>query len=176
MAKKQSAGSIFLGMFLRAAVIILGILILIFGVLILRLATKGDSKSGKKSGPVTTVDENVMEDPGARDDLLDTTEEAASSEINYGIKILVLNSTQVQGLASSWCDKLNQAGYASTEKSDYSVNQEATKVVAKTEGVGKELADYFNGASYEVGTVSENVSVDTSAYDVVIIIGNADSQ
>lgn len=174
MAKKQSAGSIFLGMFLRAAVIILGIIILIFGIVILRLATKGSTKSDKKSGPVTTVNESVMEDPGARDELLDTTEEAA--QVNYGIKILVLNSTQVQGLAGSWCEKLNQAGYASTEKSDYGVNLETTKVVAKTEGVGTELTEYFNGATYEVGTVSENVSVDTSAYDVVVIVGNSDSQ
>ena len=51
-----------------------------------------------------------------------------------------------------------------------------TKIVAREDGVGKELVQYFANASYEVGTVTSNVTESTDEYDVVIIIGASDSE
>ena len=49
------------------------------------------------------------------------------------------------------------------------------RAAAREDGVGKELVQYFANASYEVGTVTSNVTESTDGYDVVIIIGASDS-
>ena len=86
-----------------------------------------------------------------------------------------LNSTDIAGLAGRWCDTLNANGYANTNASDYTEALADTKIVAREDGVGKELVQYFANASYEVGTVTSNVTESTDGYDVVIIIGASDS-
>lgn len=181
--KRQSAAGLFFSMFLRATVVILGIVILVFGVVLVTKAVKDD---GKEKGPMTTVGNNVLTEAEGRDDLLynsteatteATTEEVVIPEIApaYDKNILVLNSTDVTGLAGRWCETLNEQGYANTSASDYSMALENTKIVAREGGVGEELLDYFNGATYEVGTVSNGTSEPTDGYDIVIIIGIADS-
>lgn len=181
--KRQSAVGLFFSMFLRAAVIILGIAIIVFGIVFLTKAMKGEGK--KEKAPSTTVGDNVLTDAEARDDLLYNDTTAASSEDtaqdtqetlkSYDKKILVLNSTDVIGLAGRWCEELNGYGYSDTEASDYSESLEVTKIVSTTAGVGEDLVPYFNGATYEVGTVTTGVSESTEGYDIVIIIGTADS-
>ncbi len=177
--KKQSAVGLFFSMFLRAAVIILGIGIAVFLIVFLtKIVRKED---GKDKTPVTTVDENVLYDPGARDDLLDnsteTTEEATAEEEtakSYDKKIAVLNSTEVGGLAGRWCKKLNGEGYSNTYATDFRNTKDNTIIVAKEDGVGRDLVEYFDGASYQVGNMPEGAYEDLSDYDIVIIIGIAD--
>lgn len=168
-------------MFLRALVIILGIAIIIFGIVFLTKVMKGTDKA--KVTPPTTVDENVLTEAGVRDDLLGNTEEVTSEPVqdtteevvmSYDKKILVLNSTDAKGLAGRWCDKLNSYGYANTDAKDYSETLTTTRIVATTEGIGEDLVQYFNGATYEIGTVTENVYESTEGYDIVIIIGTND--
>lgn len=181
--KRQSPVGLFFSMFLRALVIILGIAIIIFGIVFLTKVMKGGGDKATTSAP-TTVDENVLTEAGVRDDLLGNTEETTTApvegdttetmQMSYDKKILVLNSTESSGLAGRWCDKLNSYGYANTEAKDYMETLTTTRIVSTTEGVGEDLVQYFNGATYEVGTVTENVYESTEGYDIVIIIGTND--
>lgn len=143
-------------------------------------ALKGNTA---KDTPATTLDENALTDSQV-DDLqitpsteAETTEAAQEAETVSATdrKILVLNSTDIAGLAGRWCDTLNANGYANTNASDYTEALADTKIVAREDGVGKELVQYFANASYEVGTVTSNVTESTDGYDVVIIIGASDS-
>ncbi|MDO5127892.1 MAG: LytR C-terminal domain-containing protein [Eubacteriales bacterium] len=178
--KKQSAAGLFFSMFLRAAVVILGIAIVSFGIVILMKVIKHDNR---QIAPATTVGENVLTEAGGRDEqIYETTGETTqapvvdeNAEPAYHKNILVLNSTNIQGLAGRWCERLNTAGYVNTFASDYSTAQETTRVISKTEGVGTELVEFFNGASYEVGDVTEGTSTSTTNYDIIIIIGTSDN-
>ncbi|MBR1815252.1 MAG: LytR C-terminal domain-containing protein [Lachnospiraceae bacterium] len=179
--KKQSAAGLFFSILLKAIVILLGIAIVAFGIFFIIKVMKTDKTD---SNPATTVSDNVLTEAGAHDDLLYETTAATTEAVpepdNVAAitpstaNILVLNSTDTTGLAGRWCEKFNGYGYANTMASDYSTPQETTRIVAKSEDLGQDFLQYFNGASYEVGEVTEGASIDTSAYDVVIIIGAAD--
>lgn len=179
--KKQSVVGLFFSMFLRAAVVILGIAIIVFGVVILVKVVKND---GAEDTPGTTVSDNILTEADGRDDLLynttaesaddgQTTEQAAAS---YDKNILVLNSTGIAGVAGGWCTTLNEAGYNNTMAADYTTTIETTRIVSKVDGVGMDLVGFFNGATYEVGEVTEGSMEDTTNYDIVIIIGTNDSR
>ncbi len=180
--KKQSAAGLFFSILLKAVVIILGLVIIGFGIFFIIKVAKTDKKN---DAPATTVSDNVLTEVEAHDDLLyetatEATEESLPEEqepaagTSYNKNILVLNSTDVTGLAGRWCGKLNDYGYTYTSASDYSTPQETTRVIAKEEGVGEDLVQYFNEASYEVGTVTEGISVSTDGVDIVIILGTKD--
>lgn len=179
--KKQSAAGLFFSMFLRAIVIILAVLIFVIGI---ALVSKAVSRSKDKSGE-TTVGDGILTEVEGRDDLLynttenqqDTSEDTtdySDAEPSYDKRILVLNSTETAGLAGRWCDKLAEAGYTNTEKSDYTPQLTQTKVVSKTDGVGQDLVKFFDNATYEVGEITEGTLENTIYYDIVIIIGTAD--
>lgn len=183
--KKQSAIGLFFSMFLRAVVVILGLVILVFGTVFIVQVIKNGKGSSKT--PATTVGEGALNEPEVRDDLLsaDTTEATVTPEettnteapniiLSTDKKILVLNSTNVKGLAGRWCTALNEAGYANTKASDYSTPQEKTRIIAKEDGVGQDLIGLFREATYEVGTVTSGTSVSTSEYDIIIIVGSSD--
>ncbi len=184
--KKQSAVGLFFSMFLRATVIILGIAIVVFGIVIL---VKVMDNEDKPSTPATTANENVLTEAEGHDELLytdptQTTEAPVSEDVytepdvsvnSYDKSILVLNSTDEIGLAGRWCETLNGYGYSNTNASDYSTTQENTRIISTTPGVGEDLVQYFNGASYEVGTVTTGTSEPTDGYDIIIIIGIGDS-
>ncbi|MGN0151267.1 MAG: LytR C-terminal domain-containing protein [Wujia sp.] len=180
--KKQSVAGLFFSMFLRAAVVILGLAIIVFGIVILMKVVKGDKGS---DSPATTVGDNVLTETDGRDDLIynTTAEESADSEqtqdgavaASYDKQILVLNSTGIAGVAGGWCTKLNEAGYNYTVAADYTTPLETTRIVSKEDGVGQDLVGFFNGATYEVGEVTEGSMEDTTNYDIVIIIGASDS-
>lgn len=178
--KKQSVAGLFFSMFLRAAVVILGVAIVVFGVVILVTAVKKDNS---KDSPATTVGDSILTESDGRDDLIYNTTEAADSgdttaavATSYDKNILVLNSTGIAGVAGGWCTTLNESGYNNTMAADYTTTLETTKIVAKQEGVGQDLLSFFNGATYEVGEVTEGSLEDTSNYDIVIIIGTNDSR
>ncbi len=185
--KKQSMVGLFFSMFLRATVIILAIVIVVFGVVFISKVMQKDE--GDKT-PATTASPNVLTEAEGHDELLytdpsqtteyivaDDTTAATVEEIvmSYDASILVLNSTDEIGLAGRWCDTLNGFGYSNTSASDYYTPQETTRVISTTPGLGEDLVDYFNGASYEIGTVTTGSSESTDGYDIVIIIGIADS-
>lgn len=184
--KKQTASGLFLAMFLRAAVIILGILIVIFTIFFLTQIIKNSASENNK----TTVSDNVLTEAEAHDDFLYNTTEATEvapagdgaadnttepAGTSYDKQIVVLNSTDITGLAGRWCDKLNTYGYNDTVASDFSTLQSATKIIAKVDGDGQDLLQYFNGATYEVGTVTEGTTAPVEKADIVIILGTADN-
>ena len=156
-----------------------------FGAIFLMQVFKQDKN--KNDGPATTVGENVLTEPEVKDELLTAEPTEAPATVTEEVppvvetvpatdkNILVLNSTDVTGLAGRWCTKLGELGYGQTTASDYSEAQSNTRIISTVDGVGQELTQYFNGASYEVGTVTSGTSVSTDGYDVVIIIGSADS-
>ncbi len=177
--KGQSAGSIFLNMFLKTFVIIFGLLILVFGIFFITQVVKNRAK---KTEPVTTAGENQLTEVEAPDDLItgeitaaETEEPTEEKKSAKEAKIAVLNSTDVGGLAGRWCETLNGDGYANTEASDFMYNVEDTEIYVKEEGLGDELLDYFANATVSTGSVPDGASIDTSAFDIVIIVGNSDS-
>ncbi len=186
--KKQSMVGLFFSMFLRATVIILAIVIVVFGVVFISKVMQ--KEDGQDKGSATTASPNVLTEAEGHDELLyadpsetteyvvaEDTEATTEAEIymSYDANILVLNSTDEIGLAGRWCETLNGFGYSNTSASDYSTAQEYTRVISTTPGMGEDLVQYFNGASYEVGTVTTGSSEPTDGYDIVIIIGIADS-
>lgn len=178
--KRQTAAGLFFSMLLRAAVIILGIAIVVFGAYFVMKAVKGDSKS---DAPATTLDENALTDSQIDDLQMNPSTEAAqdtaapeeTSADAKNCNILVLNSTDIAGLAGRWCETLNADGYANTKASDYTDALSDTKIIAREDGLGTELVGYFASASYEVGTVTSGTAEPTDGYDIVIIIGASDS-
>lgn len=176
--KKQSAAGLFFSTILRAAVVIVGILIIVFGIMFLLKVVDKDKKENDE--PLTTVGENVLTESEVPDELLSvetTVEVVTEAQIvadSRDKKILVLNSTDVTGLAGRWVEALAAEGYANATASDYSEIQATTRIIAVEEGVGQDLLQYFNGATYEVGTVTSGTSADTAGIDIVIIIGSAD--
>lgn len=177
--KKESPVGLFFGILLKGVVIILGIAIAVLGILILLKVVKSDHN---KIEPATTVGDSILTEADAKDNQIYETTEATTAlpqategeEYSYHKNILVLNSTSTQGLAGRWCGKLNDAGYVNTFASDYSTLQETTRIIAKQEGVGTDLAAFFNGATYEVGDVTEGTSTSTANYDIIIILGTSD--
>lgn len=188
--KKQSVTGLFFSMFLRTTVIILGICIVVFGVVLLTKLFKGD-KNGKDTP--TTVSSNILTEAEAHDDLIyntteateetsDTESDAESDEATPTYtttstekNILVLNSTDVSGLAGRWCATLNENGYNNTFASDYFTSLETTKIISKQEGVGEDLLQFFEGATYEVGDLDGGSSEPTDDYDIIIIVGTSHS-
>ena len=178
--KQQTAAGLFFSMLLRAAVIILGLAIVVFGAFFVLQAVKGGVK---KSGPATTLDANALTDAQTDDLQMNPSTEAPAEDTQAvqetgdakGKNILVLNSTGIAGLAGRWCETLNADGYANTNASDYSESLADTKIISKEDGVGTELVNYFAAASYEVGTVTSGTSEPTDGYDIVIILGASDS-
>ncbi len=179
--KKQSPVGLFFAILLRAAVIILGVAIIAFGIFFLTKVAKDGKK--QKDAPITTAGDHLITDAEGHDDLIinpeedtseDTEESTEAVSESFDKNILVLNSTNTTGLAGRWCGRLNEKGYANTEAADYSDTQEHTRIVAREEGVGKDLLQYFDNATYEVGVVTEGTAASVEGKDIVIIIGTAD--
>ncbi len=187
--KKQTVAGLFFSMFLRASVIILGICIVVFGVVLITKAFK-DGGNDKKSAP-TTVSSNILTEAEVHDELIyNTTESTESVDITPEAEgettpvytttstdknILVLNSTDVSGLAGRWCTTLNENGYNNTFASDYFTSVETTKIISKQEGVGEDLLQFFDGATYEVGDIDGGSTEPSDNYDIIIIVGNSHS-
>lgn len=175
--KQQSAVGIFFSMFLRAIVIILGIVIFLFIIFfIVKVAKSGKDKSGQ-----ITVDESVLTDAEGHDDLITSpsteSTEAPAEQVtpSYDKHILVLNSTDTSGLAGRWCEKLSAMGYANNYAASYTAGTlDTTKIVAKVDGDGKDLLAIFPGSTYEVGDVTEGADESSEGYDIIVIIGRSD--
>ena len=107
-----------------------------------------------------------------------TTEEPTTEEQNISStdkKILVLNSTKTNGLASKWMNKLSGEGFSNISKGNYSLSRDAqTKIYVAEEGMCKDLLPYFNDAVIEVGSLDSGIDVSTSVVEIFIVIGSND--
>lgn len=89
---------------------------------------------------------------------------------SVGLAIEILNSTKINGLASSMQEKLVKKGFNIAGVGNYSgATLEHTKIIVKEKGVGEDLLPYFNDAQVEVGELSQNI-------DIRIIIGSEDGK
>ena len=92
-----------------------------------------------------------------------------STKSSKGKSIIVLNGSQIGGLASAAKTKLTNAGYTVKKIGDYTAaTLTQTKIIVKEDGAGKDLVKYFSNPVIETGTVE-------TGYDIKIIIGTADA-
>ena len=84
--------------------------------------------------------------------------------------IEILNSTGINGLASSFQEKLVEQGMNVIRIGNYGDSTlEHTKIIVKEEGTGEDLLPYFEDATIEVGTLENGI-------DIRIILGTNDGK
>lgn len=92
-----------------------------------------------------------------------------STKSSKGKSIIVLNGSQIGGLATAAKTTLTNAGYKVKKIGDYTAaTLTQTKIIVREDGVGKDLVKYFSNPVVETGTVD-------TGYDIKIIIGTADA-
>ncbi len=109
----------------------------------------------------------ILENDSYTEENQPASEKAASS---VGLGIEILNSTGINGLASSFQEKLVEQGMNVISIGNYSDSMlENTKIIVKEEGVGQDLLQYFKNATIEVGEVGNDI-------DIRIILGTSDGK
>ena len=191
MQKKRSAAGIFFSFFFRAVVVILAIVILALSVVLIRGVIRG-KKLRAKNQSKTVVDESVLIEHGDPDELLTneggTTEfvDDASTEDGLGddsnvassenCKIVILNATDVNGLAGSWTTRLEDAGYTDVSAANSYNNYDHTSILVAEEGMGTDLLKFFPDADISVGSLTENeTDAELGGVQIFIIIGESDA-
>lgn len=107
----------------------------------------------------------ILENDSYTDENQPAAEKAASS---VGLVIEILNSTGINGLASSFQEKLVEQGMNVISIGNYSDSMlEHTKIIVKEEGYGEDLLQYFKDATIEVGELGNGI-------DIRIILGTSD--
>lgn len=174
---------LFMETMLRAAVIILGIGIIIMVALLIKTSRANkevlaDKNNSTNKDIVTEADD--PDDPTFNNNGGD----AAGSEDGTGnsgdIKnadILVINATGTGGVAGSWRDTLQSEGYTSVEVGNYLPGTLSTTKVCVSGGYDASgLAGKFT--SPEMSTVdaldAASFDVTISDYDIVIVVGTGD--
>lgn len=188
--------------FLRSMVVLMAVLIVGFGAFfVIRVGSDKKLTSENTEEASTLSDEELqamLDEENANDTEEDTTEEITTEEItteeitteeitteeptteelnipSTDKKILVLNSTRTNGLASKWMNKLSGAGFTNISKGNYSNSHDAqTKIYVSEEGMGKDLVGYFADAVIEVGTLDSGIDVSTNGVEIFIVIGSND--
>lgn len=187
--KKQSAVGIFFSFFLKAVVIILGLVILAMSAYLVKelIAMKNNETEAK-------ADDSAFEDD-QEDDLLanasdgdavlfetdeETTEAAETTDtaaLPKDASIVVLNATETAGLAAVWKETLEVQGYTNVQVGNYTNGiLDTSKIVVVEEGTGSALQQILPNAKMET-LPADQVSCDISTEGVqaFLIIGNADN-
>lgn len=185
---------LFMETMLRAAVIILGIGIIVMVALLIKTtrATKEQVKNKQNTPNNNIVTE--AEDPddptfngGATNNSSETGANTGedmsggtgeSSEDVKNAKILVINATGTGGVAGSWRDTLQGVGYTSVEVGNYLPGILTTTKVCTSGGYdASSLAENFT--SPEMTTVdsldASSFDMTVSDYDIVIVVGTTDA-
>lgn len=183
---------LFMDTMLRAAVIVLGIgVIIMLALLIKSMVSNKNAKDDKTTEDVQSIstEEEDPDDPtfGASDgqstdgtvdaDSSSDEESAATSSVNA--KVLIVNATGTSGVAGSWKTTLEGYGYTSVDVGNYSLGTiTTTKVCVSGDYDGADIAEYYT--SPEMTTIS---SLQASAfdmpiedYDIVVVVGTTDVQ
>ena len=177
--KKINPVGLFFLFFLKAVVIILGLVILAMGTYLLRAYILQKDVEAQD-----VVDENAFED-NQEDELLTaqaladdellyevdteaTTEEIQITYVPEDTVIAVLNATNTGGLAAAWKTKLEEMGYTNVVIGNYlSGKLDTSKIVMsdQTLGVVKGAEDI----AVEIDSL-DTVSADAPGVDIVIYI------
>ena len=177
--------------FLRSMIVLIGIIIIGF---ILFFVIKANSSNKTETDrvvsqatteeittEVSTTEISTTEAPTTEEPTTEeiTTEELTTEEqviLSIDKKILVLNSTNVAGLAKAWMDRLKQDGFADVATGNYSAGTETnTRIYVSEEGMGTDLTDYFADATVEVGILSSGIDVSTEGVEIFVVIGSNDT-
>lgn len=186
---KKTILRVFGDAFLRSMVVLMAILILGFTVFfIVRVVSDKKQAADMEETGATYSDEELEEmlnKENAKDKpIVDEEEEETEEEVTEEVqeisskdsKILVLNSTGVAGLAKRWMDRLKGEGFSDVQTGNYSTaSGEQTKIYVPEEGMGKDLAEQFEDAVIEVGSLSSGIDVSTDGVEIFIILGNKDT-
>ena len=185
--KKNPAGIFFL-FFLKAIVIILGLVILAMGAYLIKYTMSADNKKSEQEFDDSMLVDNDRDDLLASDTdsalsddkLLFDNEEGAVTEASKDIasddKIVVLNATETAGLAAAWKEKLEEAGFKNVQTGNYLNGYlDSSKIVVAKEGSGGNLKNFLPNAKMESLSPDE-IAMDASPGDAkaVLIIGNSD--
>ena len=191
--KKQNALGIFFSFFLKAVVIILGLVILAMGAYLIRYALKEDNERKEEKKIQDSALSQVSDDAlfetatdatGEDEDILFDTEgdqpaDEASTEgetsLGLDAKLLVLNATETAGLAAAWKEKFTAAGYTDVQTGNYYGGPlDSSRIVVTEEGKGAELNSVLENVTIEYGN-GEAIECDVSKEGVkaIIVIGNS---
>ncbi|MBR1599573.1 MAG: LytR C-terminal domain-containing protein [Lachnospiraceae bacterium] len=139
------------------------------------MLNEDNANDTEEASEETATEEITTEEPTTEEV---TTEEPTTEELNIPSndkKILVLNSTTTNGLASKWMNKLSGAGFTNISKGNYSNSRDAqTTIYVSEEGMGKDLLPYFADAQIVVGTLDSGIDVSSSGVEIFIVIGSND--
>lgn len=192
---KRTMLKVFGEAFLRSMIVLMGIVIVGFGAFFLLKINKDKKQVAENTTEEASTlsdeelqamlteevtEEITTEEPTTEVTTTEevTTEEPTTEELNIPStdkKILVLNSTRTNGLASRWVSKLSGEGFTNISKGNYSLSSETqTKIYVPEDGMGKDLLPYFSDATIEIGTLSSGIDVSTSGVDIFIVIGQND--
>lgn len=182
---------LFMDTMLRAAVIVLGIgVIIMLALLIKSMVSNKNAKNDKTTENVQSIstEEEDPDDPtfgssdgqstdGTADGDNSDEEETAVSSVNA--KVLIINATGTSGVAGSWKTTLEGYGYTSVDVGNYSLGTiTTTKVCVSGDYDGADIAEYYT--SPEMTTISTLQSsafdMPIEDYDIVVVVGTTDVQ
>ena len=182
--KKQSKGSLFLSVFLKAVVIILGVVIIGLAVALTSILIK--NKNNKKTATEeATVDESVFlpeEDEEASfttpTDTTNTSAEApAATDDVKNLKVIVLNASGMGGVAGTFAKKLSEDGFTNITAANYLPGLlEKTTICISDESQRDVMKAYYPDAEVKVGTLgAADTDADLTDAKIIVIIGVSDA-
>lgn len=99
----------------------------------------------------------------------DSAEKEDDTVSSKGLRIYVLNGSQIAGLASATKTKLESEGYTVPKVGNYTAETlTTTRIKVSQKGQGEDLRQFFNNPEIVVGGVTEG-------YDIEIILGTVDA-
>lgn len=185
--------------FLRSMVVLMAIAIIGFAAFFVIKVNSDKKQLAEAEAQIETTEysedqlHDMLEEENAKDTEESTTEEATTEEAtteeatteveaipSTDKNILILNSTNVSGLAGAWNAKITGVGFANTAVGNYNAGVETqTKIYVAEEGMGEDLLQYFNDAVIVVGTIESSQytikSGSMSTIDIFVVIGSNDS-
>ena len=187
--KKRSAFGIFCSFFLKAMVIILGLVILAMGTYLvwhaIKYSTQDDVELSEEEALMDNQKDDLMMSTKTDAELLydngdDTSlfiDESAAESISYDDYIIVLNATETAGLAGAWRDKLAENGYTNVVAANYLDGYlDRSKIVAIDDVNIATIRNLMNDPEAENNTI-DSVNTDAENLEGVkafIIIGRND--
>lgn len=180
--------------FLRSMVVLMAVLIVGFAAFFLiKVASDRSQLADNTVEQESTYSDDELQAMLAEENAEDTSEETTQEQVTEEVtteeittetpdipstdkKILVLNSTGIAGLAKSWMNKLQSAGFADVTTGNYSLGKETQTIIyVAEEGMGNDLSAYFNDPVIQVGSVDSGIDVSAEGVQIFIVIGSNDS-
>ncbi len=185
--------------FLRSMVVLMAIVIICFAAFFVIKVNSDKKLLAENEANMATTEYSedelhaMLEKENANDTEGTTTEEVTTEEVtteepttevqqipSTDKNILILNSTNVSGLASGWMNKIKNGGCTNVAIGNYNTGSETqTKIYVSQEGMGEDLVSYFNGATIVVGSLESSSytikSGSLATIDIFIVIGSNDS-